>query len=206
MISQDPQSNYKSSADIHLLKIGIQATHIFNSRRFSYRAANFQSELQSKTAGSFLVRTEPFYRELGMSGSDLSNSTRNVKDVFGNQTGLEYGTSIGLVLMPGYGLNMIIHKGKFYTCPIVMLGPGFSYNSYDGETGKYDSYNLEANGMLMFNSGYNGTRMYVNLRASGDICYSYYNPTIFSTTEVKIYLTIGFRFRNLEKVIPTSLL
>ena len=38
--------------------------------RYSYRAAMYQSEFQMKTAGSFLLRVEPFYRNLGgQSGS-----------------------------------------------------------------------------------------------------------------------------------------
>jgi hypothetical protein len=41
--------------DLNVREIGISAFHIYNNKRFSYRAAFLQSEWQRKSAGSFLL-------------------------------------------------------------------------------------------------------------------------------------------------------
>lgn len=203
VISSEPEGDFESTPDVHLFKIGAQITHIFNSDRYSYRAANFQSELQRKTAGSFLLRLEPFYRKFG-ANTALAPEPRDIHDIFGNQAGLKYVNAPGVVLLPGYGINVAISEGKFFFSPMILAGPGIAFNTYKADAGKFTTVNLEVYGSLTANTGYNGPLMYVNLRTSYDLTYSYLNPSYFNTADIKIYLTVGYRFRNLEKVIPTG--
>ncbi len=52
--SPDINTFYKRP-DLNVKEIGLSAYHIYNSKRFSYRAAVLQSEWQKKSAGSFLL-------------------------------------------------------------------------------------------------------------------------------------------------------
>jgi len=203
VISSEPAGNFTSAPNVSLLKIGVQITHVFNAARFSYRAANFQNERQLKTAGSLLVRIEPFYRKFG-ADSLLAATNRDIEAIFGNQAGLKYVNAPGVVVMPGYGATLVKGGGKYYVSPMVLLGPGVALNTYKSEAGKFTRINLEVYSSLAVNLGYNGVLMYGNFRASYDVTYSYLNPSIISTADVRLYLTIGYRFRNLEKIIPTG--
>ena len=49
------QEEYSLYPDLALRQAGIEYTHIYNHRRFSARAAFEQSELQIRSAGSFLL-------------------------------------------------------------------------------------------------------------------------------------------------------
>lgn len=56
-VSANP-SNYYTRPDIGITQIGGQYEHLFNWRKFSYRAAMLQSERQLKSAGSFTTGFE----------------------------------------------------------------------------------------------------------------------------------------------------
>ncbi len=206
VISTNPETDFQSNPSIRLTKWTGQITHIFNYKRFSYRAANFQSELQTKSAGSFLLRFEPFYRELGIQGVALAPDTYDIKAAFEKQAGLDYVNAPGMLLLPGYAYTAVLKDGRYYLSPMILLGTGFAVNTYRSNEGKFNTLNWEYSGALSINTGYNGSLIYTNLRLSSDITYSYLNPSYFTTNELKIFLTLGYRFKHLENLIPVSLL
>ncbi len=205
MISKDENGEFESQPDVRLLKFAVQITYNFNEKKYSYRAANFQNELQKKTAGSFLIRLEPFYRYLE-APTKLVPQERDLISTYGNQAGLQYVGAPGLLLMPGYGINVALLQGKFFISPIVLIGPGLAVNTYRGEKGKNTSLNFEWSAAAAINVGYNGETMYGTLRAAYDTYYTSLNPSYLTTMNLKISLTVGYRFRDLEKIIPTSFL
>jgi hypothetical protein len=205
VISSDENGGTESQPDVKMIKVAGQITYNFNERRYSYRAANFQNELQKKTAGSFLIRLEPFYRHLE-APTGLVPDNRDLVTTYGDQAGLQYVRSPGLLLMPGYGVNVAILKGKIFISPIVLIGPGFAVNTYRSDTGKRTLLNYEWGSSAAINLGYNGVKMYGTLRATYDTYYTSLNPAYLTTTNLKISLTVGYRFNNLEKFIPTSFL
>jgi len=102
MISNAEGDTFTSQPDVHMLRLGIQAIYIFNDQRYSFRSAYFQNELQRKTAGSFLIRAEPFYRSLGTESRFVPEQHDNAQ-TYGRQAGLYYLQAPGLLIMPGYG-------------------------------------------------------------------------------------------------------
>lgn len=56
----NPDKNYYRS-DMHVTLFGISQYYIFNSKRFSYRAAFIQNEWQKKSAGTLLAGAEVYY-------------------------------------------------------------------------------------------------------------------------------------------------
>ena len=87
---------YQREAKVNLF--GLSAYHIFNSTRFSYRAAFIQNEWQKKSAGTFLVGGETYY---GILKSDSSWVPAAIDSIYG---------------MKG------IHKINYFS-----IGPGVGY-------------------------------------------------------------------------------
>lgn len=201
VIVEESKAVSQSDPDVHLFKIGAQVTYYFNYNRYSYRSANFQNELQRKSAGSMLVRTEPFYRSLGMQDAIIPEDR-----LYGTQAGLEYVRTGGLMLMPGYGYNLAVREGRFFVSPILFLGPGFTINGYKATDGKHSFLNVEWAGSFALNVGYNGAKAYATLRGSYDVAYFKLDPSYFTSSDVKVTLTVGWRFSHFENFIPTSLL
>jgi hypothetical protein len=203
VIVTDPLARFQSEADVHLFRICGQYTYIFNHQKYSYRAAMFQNELQRKTAGSFLFRLEPFYRGLG-AGSGLVPSSRDNVQTYGDQTGLQYLYGAGCLAMPGYGVTITPFGERFYISPIVFAGPGIAFNFSQANGTDFTYTNWEWAGMLLLNIGYNGSKTYLNLNVTGDLNYSPLNPSYVTSSNLKIALTFGFRFMDLEDVIPSG--
>ena len=200
VIVEQNKSGAPSNPDVHLSKVGAQVTYYFNNKKYSYRSANFQNELQLKSAGSLLVRAEPFYRSLGM-----HNAIIPTDQLYGQQAGLEYVRTGGLMLMPGYGYNLSMWQGRLFVSPIVFLGPGITVNSYKANDGKHSYVNVEWSGSFALNLGYNGPRAYATIRGAYDVGYFKLDPSYFTTSDLKVTLTVGWRFSHFEGFIPTSL-
>jgi len=160
--------------------------------------------MQRKTAGSFLIRLEPFYRTIGMESAVVPTEL-DVPDTYGEQVGLEYVKSPGLLIMPGYGHNFAAYDGKFFVSPIVFFGTGFALNVYRAEGGKYTFPNAEWAGSVALNVGYNGTKMYATLRGMYECGYFKLDPSYFTTSDLRITFTLGLRFGHFEKFIPSIL-
>ena len=201
VIVQQSREGTESDPDVHIFKVGAQVTYYFNYSKYSYRSANFQNELQRKTAGSLLVRAEPFYRSLGMQNALIPDD----RLLYGEQAGLEYVRTGGLMLMPGYGYNLAIRCGKFFVSPIIFLGPGLTVNGYEAADDKHTFMNIEWAGSFALNAGYNGPKFYATFRTIYDVGYFNLDPSYFTTSDLKITLTVGWRFNHFETFIPTSL-
>jgi len=204
VIIQDQGADFESNPDVHVVRMGAQLTYYFNFKKYSFRAANFQNELQRKSAGSFLIRLEPFYRSTGMK-SRLVPMAFDVPETYGEQVGLQYVKAPGLLIMPGYGYNFAAYDGKFFVSPIVFFGTGFAVNVYRAEEGKYTHLSAEWGGTVAVSIGYNGKKTYATLKGIYEAGYYKLDPSYFTTSDLKISLTVGLRFDNLEKFIPSTL-
>ena len=113
LVAADPAGQFISTPSVDMLSLGIPFTYYFNHRRYSYRSAAFQSEVQLRSAGSVLMRIEPFYRRLGV-GSSLVPASLDVAATYGEQVGLQYVYAPGVVVMPGYGHNFTAADGRWF--------------------------------------------------------------------------------------------
>jgi hypothetical protein len=108
--------------------------------------------------------------------------------------------------MPGYGYNLAVRDGRFFVSPIIFLGPGLTINGYKAADGKHSFLNIEWAGSFALNVGYNGVKAYATLRAAYDVAYFKLDPSYFTSSDVKVTLSLGWRFSHFENFIPTSLL
>ncbi len=190
---------YQSEPAIHDFQMGIQATYIANERKYSYRAALFQSERQLKTSGSLLARLEVFYRSLGGSGQPIVPESYNTNARFGSQAGLSYVRAPGFIIMPGYGVNFVFGKSKMFISPVLLAGVGAAFNSYKSDTGHGTHMNLEYNGNFLMNAGYNGGLIYSRLQFVYSIAYSPIQPAYLTSKNLMLSLLFGFRFNNISE-------
>ncbi|HMG90510.1 MAG TPA: hypothetical protein VK589_10625 [Chryseolinea sp.] len=65
--------------------------------------------------------------------------------------------------------------------------------------------NVEWEGSLALNVGYNGSKAYARLRTIYDVGYFKLDPSYFTSSDLKVTLTIGWRFNHFENFIPASL-
>jgi len=193
-------NEYESAPSIHEVRLGMQATYIFNWSRYSYRASMYQSEYQMKTAGSFLLRLEPFYRDLGTKEGSVIPEAYDLTSRFDEKTGLEYVKAPGLLLLPGYGINVVIPNSRFFISPIVFAGFGFAHNTYDGNMGKESFTSVEYSVNFNLNAGYNGNRSYSKISFAWTAGYAALDPAYLTSSNVTMMFTYGFRFQQLKNI------
>jgi hypothetical protein len=192
------KDEYQTSPTIHEFLMGLQATYIFNERKYSYRASLYQSEVQRVTAGSFLIRGELFFRSLGGSAQDLVPEAFDTAIRFGDQVGLTYIKAPGFVVMPGYGVNFAFRKSKMFISPILLAGAGTAFNYYKGYEGKGMHVNMEYSAYFSLNAGYNGTLFYSRVQCTYAAGYSPVRPSYLTSTNLTVSLLCGYRFRDLK--------
>lgn len=202
MVMSGADDEFQSTPSLHEVRMGLQMTYLFNNSRYSYRAAMYQSEFQMKTAGSFLLRVEPFYRNLGGQSGSMIPAAYDLPELYGDQAGLEYIKAPGILFMPGYGINVAIPNTHFFISPMVFAGLGAAFNSYESKNGK-DSYtNVEYGANFNLNAGYNGSRYYSKIQFNWTAGYSPLDPSYFTSNNLMLSLWVGMRFKDVEKFIP----
>ncbi len=198
MVVSGNSDEYESQPALHEFRMGLQVTYVFNEQKYSYRAALYQNDVQLKTAGSFLLRAEPFYRSLGKTGSPIVPSAYDTEERFGEQTGMSYIKAPGLLLMPGYGINIVFKQSKWFISPVVLVGAGTAVNTWESDSGKGTKANMEYNAYFLVNAGYTGTSFYSRIQINYTSSYSPIQPAYLTSTNLMMSVLVGFRFRNIE--------
>lgn len=197
-------NEFETTPSLHERRFGLQITYLFNAYKYSYRASLYQSEFQVKSAGSFMIRLEPFYRSLGGQGGSIIPAPYDIATRYGEQVGLEYVKAPGILVLPGYGFNVVIPNSKFFISPMVFAGLGAAFNTYRGKNGDYNYTNVEYAASFNLNMGYNGSRYYSKIQFNWSAGYAPLNPSYLTSNNLMLSLWIGMRFRDLEKFIPRS--
>ena len=200
VIVSGSNNEFQSEPSLHEVKTGVQITYLFNSTKYSYRASMYQSEYQVKTAGSFLLRAEPFYRNLGTKSGSMIPAAFDLPSRFGEQAGLEYVRAPGLLILPGYGINFVIPNSRFFVSPILFAGIGVAQNMYKTTNDSGNFTSVEYAGNFSLNAGYNGNRQYLKFQFTWSAGYTLLDPTYLTNSNMTIVLTAGFRFRDLKNI------
>lgn len=191
-------NEFESSPSLHEVRLGLQITYLFNPSRYSYRASMYQSEYQMKTAGSFLIQINPFYRSLGTKNGSMIPAAYDLPSRFGDQAGLEYIRSPGLLVLPGYGINVVVHDTRLFISPIVFAGLGLAQNMYETTSGSGSFTSLEYAAHVVLNAGYNGSTFYSKLQFTWSSGYTSLDPTYLTNSNLTCVLTGGIRFKKLK--------
>ena len=122
----------------------------------------------------------------------------DVASRFGEQAGLEYIHSPGVLVMPGYGINIVLRDTRFFISPIIFAGVGFAHNMYKASSGKDAYTSLEYASYVMLNTGYNGNRSYITMQVNWTTGYTSMNPTYLTNANLRLMLTCGYRLGELK--------
>ena len=154
---------YYIRSDMRTNTIGLDISYIFNSDRFSYRAALVQTEWQKKSAGSMVVGGSVIYN-LTMGDSSIVPS--NILYPYFYE-GLEFDRSYIFSIGPqiGYAYTLVLKKHLFITGSINgSLNFGFTRLRLIDEEEKVKSGMILAlRTEFMISGGYNSDRWYFGL-------------------------------------------
>jgi len=183
--------HYPQEEDLQVFSIGASGFYLFNSEKFSYRAAYLRNEIQKRSAGSFssgiFFYHDMVHSENGFMPSEFTDSIHADFDLKDFEA-----TSLGILV--GYQHTFIIRKNFFINFQVT---PGVGYrrlnvNAVDGESTHENHPAWQVLGRLAL--GYEFNWFYVG--AMGSLIwrsYKYKNYEIDLGTE-QFRFTIGKRF------------
>ena len=184
--------HYPQEKDLQVFSIGSSAFYLFNSEKFSYRAAYLRNEIQKKSAGSFSAGLF-FYHDMVRSEKGLVPSEFPDSSIHDDFDLKDFdATSIGILI--GYQHTFVISENFFINFQVT---PGVGYRrmdiiTVDGESSPENNPALQILGRLAL--GYEFDWFYVG--AMGSIIwrsYKYKDYEIDLGTE-QFRFTIGKRF------------
>ncbi len=177
--------------DMRVLSVGAIGFYIFNSEKYSYRAAFVRDEIQTKSAGSFLLGGFVNYDESktdnGFVPQQFPDSIRNVIDIREFQN-LAIGVSVG------YAHNFVV-RDKFIF-GIAAL-PGFGYQKVsivDLNEAKGNEEQPAAQFLMRAALGYEHKHFFLGLTGSVNFRGIDFGPYDFRLATEQFRFTIGKRF------------
>jgi len=184
--------------DLVVLAFGVNTLFVFNYKKYSLRGAFSFTDVQRKSAGSFMAGI--YHSSVRFSSSDstlirypfthdFSTLFSEVNKIFVNTFGVS----------AGYGYTYVYKK--LILSAALNMGLGGQVTSYTFQEGS--SHILPLNGSLNLNAKiairYDNLRFFSGLMATYDNNYSF-NPGLFNTENYigKIVFFVGYRF-NIKK-------
>ncbi len=154
---------YYIRGDMRAYTAGLDLTYIFNSERFSLRAAFIQNEWQKKSAGSFLVGGSILYQ------TTIGDSSLVPKNIafpnFYNGFNFRRSSNFSIGPIVGYAYTFVYKKHYFLTGAVTGTGSiGLTTLRLVEEDTKVKSGTvLGVRAELLLSAGYNSERWYVGL-------------------------------------------
>ena len=192
--------NFPQRSDLLTNFASFSWVYVFNNKRFSYKAAFTQSEIQRKSAGSFLLGTFASYDIISADSSVLPVTARNN---FVDNANFEMSDNLNITIGAGYVYSFIFAKHFYLTMSLMQgLGVQWIFMAYQNED--YDEIRtaLSNNTQIRLGLGYNSLRDYFGLTAFTDISplKSRNNKTQINFSSHYVKLFYGHRFDfNLKK-------
>ena len=172
-------ANYKLP-NMDLFSIGGYGYWIYNSRKFSFRAAFIQNERQVRSAGSFMIRPGfSYYTVTSDTGIIPGEVVSRYK--LKNDEIIHGGQFFSLSLSPGYTYTVIFLKNVYINAAVF---PGVSWTTYSYR-GKNDSFSRSDFVFqlgLRVAAGYNTRKWYIGgsvITGFNDLNLSWSNSSFF---------------------------
>lgn len=177
------EDDYVIRPDMNTFNIGFNAYYIFNHDEFSMRASYVQTEIQTKSAGSFIGG---FFGSIYGLSSDLSLTNVLENEIlYPNSPFVKGGASITTGLMFGY-IHTFVLKEHFYFTIGATPGLGLqatTVNIIPGED--INRLRFAGKALLRAGLGYNADRFFAGFSGISD------NQRWINTDELRISSEIG---------------
>ncbi|NME72184.1 DUF4421 domain-containing protein [Flammeovirga aprica] len=180
--------------DMSINTIGVSTLFVHNHRKFSFRAAFAQTEVQKKTAGSLLYG--PYINFLNIK-ADSSLIPSHIREEYQLEDNIIKGLYGSAGLMGGYAFSLIIYK-RFFLTGALALGYGLNYGNtwYETTEGRMNEdvwdTGFKLNTRAAF--GYNNRRTYLGFSF---VLESYNIATSYDITE--LYWMGQYRFNIVRR-------
>jgi hypothetical protein len=186
-------TRYSIRKDINAISFGVSSYYIFNSKKFSYRNSFAFTEVQKKSAGSFLAGTYFFLFNVTGDSSLVSYPFRPLFDSLAylkNATLQTYGINIGYI-------HTFVFLKRFYTTISLVQGLGLEQTLYNND--KSESYSSPLKAAAKINCryalGYNLGRFYIGTMGILDyFIFASKTNTTFNFNMGKLSAFVGYRF------------
>ena len=193
--------NFPQRADVTTNSISLGWVYVFNNRKFSYKAAFTQNEIQKKSAGSLLIGA---FANLNIIAADSAILPSMARQYFSPESNFKITRNLSFTLGAGYVYSLIIHK-KFFVTLAAVQGLGVQSVLLINDNSKYDYYKntLATHTNIRFGLGYNTYRNYWGLMAFADISpfktKSNKTEISFASNFIKFYYGHRFNFNPFKK-------
>ncbi len=150
--------SFPKSPNLHIIESGINLGFNFN-RNFSLNAAFPQSERQKKSAGSFLMNFSERYQHIQTDTINIVPPSQ--ADNYPNLNRLISGDFVTTIVSLGAGYQIMM--GKFHITPIVLVGSGVQFQSYQQIDRNRFWVNVPSYAQFKAQLGYNGDHFFTNI-------------------------------------------
>ncbi len=174
-----------------MLSTGVSSFYVFNSEKYSYRAAFIRDELQKKSAGSFLLGVFGIYDEASTEEGFIPNE---FPDSIETAFDIKKFKNLALGISVGYAYNLVI-KEKIIFGAVVIPGFGYQRVSIRDIDNNVESDDQPAGQFLArFALGYEHRFFFINFMGSVNFRTIDLSPYDFNLSTEQFRFVIGKRF------------
>ena len=149
---------YPIRPDIKTVSLNFSWLYAFNNKQFSYKAAFTQSQIQLKSAGSFLMGMSAYSN---MFEADSSIVPSMYSSLINPESNLKTAANIGGVASFGYAYTWVFKQHYFATVSgITGLGLQLVYKGYENNSNDKLKFLLASRTQIRLAFGYNKPRYY----------------------------------------------
>jgi hypothetical protein len=181
---------FPQNKSMRILSIGVTGFYLFNSEKYSYRAAFVRDEIQKKSAGSFLMGLFGNYDE---ASTDNGFIPEEFPDSLRTKINIKGFKNLAVGFSAGYAHNFVIKEDFLLGIAVI---PGFGYQrvsvtEIDGSTGNEDQPAGQV--MARIALGYEFKHFYLALTGSANWRNIDFSPYNFKLATEQFRFIIGKR-------------
>lgn len=154
---------YPYRGDLRTSIVGLNVQHLFNARRYSYKASFLQNEFQRKSAGSPIVGLEAYWMYELADSAIFSEPIPGVAHLDGESFNQVDMVNVGL--NGGYAYTYVWEEKLYFSLSSV-FGVSLAYNQIyqmAGSTTIRSGLSLGINNLSRISLGFNSSKFYVGL-------------------------------------------
>jgi hypothetical protein len=185
--------------DARLTNFGVSFYLTFN-RKFSYRSAIAQQELQTKSSGTFVIMANANYRALSADSSIIPKAV-DTQAHFKELQGLLDMRFYAINIRPGYAHNFVAKQGLWFFSPSAFAGIGIGNYEFRGSSGIKRSNSIDFSVQGKLSAGYNSKLVFWNIYMVYDQGANFFASTsLVSLQTASIGFNIGYRLNSYFRV------
>lgn len=183
--------DYPQRSDLSVMNIGLNAIHIFNHRRFSFRSGFVQADRQIKSAGSPILILSATRFSVN---ADSLLVPLTIVDNYGNAGGFEEGRFMTFFVLAGYAYDFV-YKNIFVKLN-VNGGAGVQHQKFD--LGRRDKEQWAIEPKLNFRTvlGYDNDRFFSGISFMLEKTSINFEGMRINNTTGNYQIFVGYRFKK----------